>query len=232
MPLFPALALAAAATLASHERGGLAAADRFWLRAGGWLYGVVTVGAALALAVAPFAYPGLIGAATALPVALAVIVGAVIVARRQIAEQVAPASRMLLVATPVLFLVLCWVVIPAAEPAMKIAKSIARTIEDEGPPGAAIYTQGYGEPSLVFYLNRPLDEPVFEMPQSEPDIAEVLAIIPRVILIATEDNFARTQALAGEVPFLVLARFQAVNANAGGTVQRIVVAVRVPASGG
>jgi 4-amino-4-deoxy-L-arabinose transferase-like glycosyltransferase len=64
----------------------------------------------------------------------------------------------------VMFAGLWWLILPAAEPGIKLSREIAAALAGEADPGTRLYTAGYDEPSLVFYANLPAGRVIAPLP--------------------------------------------------------------------
>ena len=225
-PLFPALALATAAALDGLREGRLTAKDRIWFRRGTWFFSPAIFGAGLLLVAGPwFVLPP----AQALPILAAgmafVALGwAAVLAQRK--ERIAWVSRALLVGFPVAVLMAVWTTVPRLEPLIKISPDIARLIRSATGPDTPVYMIGYTEPSLVFYLNRPLEFPVKTPAGPLQNLAKEFEQTPGFVLVSTETYFAWASRLPLDPPVRELARFHAINTNAHAKREEVVVSGR------
>lgn len=202
VPIYPALAIACAATLTAHQRGELSEKDRDWLRGGIWFFlpvaltvlgGIVTAGAML-----PengFALPvGIVGAA--------VVIMAVMAVRDQLAERSQRAARIALFGMAACLMLVARLFMPLLEQTIKISPEIADVVRASASADVPIFTQGYEEPSMMFYLDRPPNAPVQGL--REP-IAAWLKRPGKAVLVTTrkklgEVELPQTARKMGEFP--------------------------------
>ena len=57
-------------------------------------------------------------------------------------------------------------IIPRVEPMIKVSRPIAQAIQQNFKFGTPVYSAGYLEPSLVFYLGWPVDQPIHKLDQN------------------------------------------------------------------
>lgn len=226
-PLYPALAIMVAATIV--KAGDRPERLRGWLAGGGWLY----LAGGLAAAAAVVASPLLLPAHPAWPVAIGfglVLTAAVVaVSRALIGGRALAASRLLIVAAPLAFAGLFWLIVKPIEPAIKLAAPMASTVAEAAGTEAEIYLAGYGEPSFYYYLGHPHDRPVQRIAESEIGLSEALGNSRAVVLVAPRELMEQAAAMAGDRPIEIVGEFAAHNINRGGRFQAMVVG-RLPAA--
>jgi 4-amino-4-deoxy-L-arabinose transferase-like glycosyltransferase len=152
---WPALALAVGGTLAAAPET-LADRDRRWLRGGVYFYGPVVAGMTVGLTAAPFwlHLPSAI-AGFWLAAAVLLLVSAVAM-HQQLHDRPQAGAVTLLVGLVVLLFPLLLGVMPALE-SLKIAPPLAAAVNRETARAVPVATFGYGEPTLNFYLGRPVE---------------------------------------------------------------------------
>ncbi len=152
---WPALALAVGGILAA-DPSTLTDTDRRWLRGGVWFFGPVAGGATVAFLVAPF-WLHAPGALTPFWAAAGVLVVLSVVAiRQQLQERPQASAITLLVGMLVLLVPLMLGALPALEK-LKIAPALAEAVRQKTAPAVPVVTFKFGEPSLNFYLGRPIE---------------------------------------------------------------------------
>jgi hypothetical protein len=85
---------------------------------------------------------------------------------------------------------------------------------------------GYTEPSLVFYLNRPVGSPVKTLSGPLETLAKEFEQTPGLVLVSTEACFAWASKLPLDPPVRELARFHAINTNARAKQEEVIVSGR------
>jgi 4-amino-4-deoxy-L-arabinose transferase-like glycosyltransferase len=225
-PLFPALALTTAAGLDALREGRLTEKDRAWFRRGIWFFSPVIFGAGLVLLVGPWLFIPPAQALATLPSGLALLALGWVAVRAQRKEQIAWASRALLVAFPTTVVLVVWTAVPRIEPLIKISPEIARQVRSITGPRAPIYMMGYTEPSLIFYLNRPVGSPVKTLVGTLENLAKEFEETPGLVLVSTEKHFAWASQLPLNPPVRELARFRAINTNARAKQESVIVSGR------
>jgi 4-amino-4-deoxy-L-arabinose transferase-like glycosyltransferase len=229
-PLFPALALTVAAGIDAHRREQLVEKDRQWFRRGTWFFGAVIFGAGLALLIVPWFFIPSSRAAAALPAGVVYLVLGTIVVRAQRRQRIEWVNRVLLVSSPLMIVLTYWTVLPQVERLIKISPDIASAVRFSITPETPVYIGGYTEPSLVFYLNRPVGNPVRKLSNTPDEVARVLAEAPSLLLVSTEKHFALASRIATNPPIRELARFEAINVNVRARKDVVIVSGRgIPA---
>jgi 4-amino-4-deoxy-L-arabinose transferase-like glycosyltransferase len=166
--IYPALAILSAATLHARLDHALSENDRNWLRGGVFFVLPISATMILGLLIGPWwidATTGVLGGVLGL-VALAVTIHLVLVHFR---EDVRRSYLWSAFSVPLLLVAALLVIYPRAAPSIQISRAVAATIHREldrivqDTPNAKpvpISMTGYTEGSLVFYLDRPADEPI------------------------------------------------------------------------
>ena len=226
LPAFPALALMAGAVAASPETVLREKRLSFWLQTGFWLnvaFTLATIGGVLAL-------PALTGKAIGWPLAMAfaalLLAGLALVRRVQNRAGLFTGAMAQSAATLVFFLLAFWLLVPPAEPLIKLARPLGLAIGQAAAPADAVYADGYSEPGMVFYASLPASQPIRALPGDDAALAALLEAPPAMVLIAEESRFARINDLAGTRPFAIIGQFEARNPNAGMRNQKILLAKR------
>ena len=139
--------------------------DRDWVRGGAWFFGGIALALAGALLIGPWLVQlneqrpaGLIAAGAA--VGVVVLIVTAWVARLHLTERVLQSARATLLGFVGIAVLASLVLLPRIEETIKISPELAADVRTEVPEDAPVYMGGYEEPSLVFYLNRPHDQPV------------------------------------------------------------------------
>jgi 4-amino-4-deoxy-L-arabinose transferase-like glycosyltransferase len=160
LPMFPALALMTAGGLAAYRRGQLAEWDIRWLRGGVYFFGSVIGVFIVAVSVVPavLGLNDLIVGGIVLAVVLIAVSVAVI--RLQVRERFTSASLIALAGTAGGLGLLCLLVMPAVERELKPSPALAHAVHQTIGLDAPVFTYGYDEPTLTFYLNRAPGSPV------------------------------------------------------------------------
>ena len=165
LPLYPAVAVWLAIVLETHaDRAGQAPRRvAWWRRLGGWFYLGGSAVFSLGMLAGPWALgrpdlgqamilPGLLVAATA-------GAGVVWIYRGEVKR----AGVVIGLGTAVVLVLTAGQTFPVVEEQLKPAPEIAAAVRERWGDRAdtlPIRTKGFNEPSLVFYLNRPADQPV------------------------------------------------------------------------
>jgi 4-amino-4-deoxy-L-arabinose transferase-like glycosyltransferase len=154
--VWPGLALAAAATVTATDQQAWTQRDHRWLQWGGWPFSVTAFGAAGLLAVGPWflPIPGLRWWGLASAVVLSVM--GVLVMRNLHAGRFLTCARSLLVGMIALGILLFAGVLPAVDSA-KVTPEIAAAIDSRTAKKVPVTSYRFGEPSLNFYVGRPIE---------------------------------------------------------------------------
>ncbi len=154
--IWPALALLTAATLVQVTAENTSKRIKDWLRGGLGFVAPVAVSLALGLIVAPWFLPvpgmRLPGAVAG----LTLLVASALVAKPHYRDRWHRSARITLAGTILFLLTLFVGVMPATE-AFKISPAIARRIRAETDPNTPVAAYGFLEPTLIFYLDRPVE---------------------------------------------------------------------------
>jgi len=160
LPLFPPAALLTAAALESWRNGNLDPRDRRWLVGGAWVMTSVSFALGILLCLGDFFMgQGLWRMEIVIP-GVAIPVFSLIVLRLIRKENIYSAARLLMVGMPLLVLLSARLILPAIEPLIKISPVLAETIRTHRLKDDAVAMCGYGEPSFIFYMNLPDDQPI------------------------------------------------------------------------
>mgnify|MGYP005849009239 CR=1 FL=1 len=196
LPIFPAVAVAIAATLQAHRDGQLGVKDRAWLRGGVWFFVPVAVVAAVAMVVvaggalatatgerSALWVGGAMGAMAALPLVVALL----LVVPWQLRERTAAVNAVLVIAAPLTLLLTAATVVPAVE-MLKAAPELARDTRAEGD--LPVWENGFDQPSFIFYLDQPVGRPVRELRGEGPDVRRWLRDPEPALLVIRGDRLA------------------------------------------
>jgi 4-amino-4-deoxy-L-arabinose transferase-like glycosyltransferase len=206
LAMWPAMALMCAATLDEVARGTLTDRDHKWLRWGRVFFGIPAGGVALGLMIGPWfvdaqplRMPGMIAGGV-------LLVAVVVACRLQRAGRFFDASKVALGGVILFMLLAAWVVMPAIE-RFKPAPVVARAIRAQTSDDVPVYTLGFGEPSLVFYVRRP---PLVALGSSEALHAWVSEPGPAVLVTRRRylDAYEREH---GPAPLTVIATGKGLN---------------------
>ncbi|MBK5962814.1 hypothetical protein CCR95_01565 [Thiocystis minor] len=230
LPLFPAVAILVAATLTAHRHGQLSDGSRAWLRGGAYLFGVMAAISMAALPVIGWVSGGAQTLAQALVPAIALALSAAAVIRWQLREQLQPVNLMLMIATPLILFASVYLVVLPLESRIKPGPAIASLLTPRIDPGTLVYAHGYREPGLVFYLRRPVENPIRELPESAQAIAAWSKESTPAMLIVPEQELATIEAQTGPLDLARLGSVTTVNFNDHARESRLLlVARRLPA---
>ena len=225
-PIFPALALATGAGLDAFLDGRLSGNDRVWFRRGIWFFAPLIFSAGIALLIGPWFFLSPFKSVTAIPSALALLALGWFALREERSGRFESASRALLWLFPAISLLVVWTIAPLLEPLMKISPAIAREVRRVVRPETPVYLMGYTEPSLVFYLNRPVNFPVKIPAVPLENLAREFEQMPSFVLISTREYFAWASQLPLDPPLREVARFKAINTNAHAKQEEVIVSSR------
>ena len=187
--IWPALALAVAGTIDAAQQDKLIERDKIWLRRGVWFFGPLAIVIALGLMAGPWflqlpgaRWPGLASGIVLLAMTAIAI-------HQQRANRPQVSARILLVCMLVFGVFLFSGVLPAFEH-IKISPPIAQAIKENTSKQTPVATYKYGEPTLGFYVGRPIEplrseEAVVEW--AKRPTAGVL-VIPNNILDAIQER--------------------------------------------
>lgn len=219
LPIFPALAVLCAAVIDVSNAQQLSDADRRWLKAGRFFSAPILIGLAVgALAVHRFApngselllVPGiLLGAVLLLTSAMIVFT-----LRRGNSEA---ASRAAIRGMAAALLLASLLFLPGIERSIKPSKPIADAIRAAGlAEGNPVVLCGFNEPSLVFYLDRPHDQPVKFLSTAEEIAAWSREPGKGALVIPSENYEQNVVAIVGDLPLEQIFAAPAVQYSDGG----------------
>jgi len=153
--MWPALALAGAGLLWAWQHDRLSDKDRLWLQKGVWFFAPVAVIMTLGMAAVPWLLP--LGTVWTSLVCAAVMGGMSAGAiHYHCSGRVMAGLRVLGAGMSVFMVLFCLGVVPKVE-ATKISPEIARIVRQETGPETPVATFKYEEPSLNFYIGRPIE---------------------------------------------------------------------------
>lgn len=230
LPIFPALAIAAAAMmvrLMERETAGAPDPAGRWLVAGRWIYAGGGFSFVAALIVAPFVLPSELTLLQTLPLALTIGVATTFALRALLRGGYVRANWIIAAVTPLGLVYTLWVVVPAVEPMIKISRPIGDLVRANVTADTDVYMVGFAEPSLVFYVRNPHDRPLRGLPYNDAGFAEMSRLTGDVIVVSTLAAFESANALTPDAPLEEIGRFAAFNTNRGSRLQEIIVSRRV-----
>jgi len=155
--IWPALAIAVAATIDAERQNIFTAQDRKWLRGGVWFFGSVAVGAAIGLLIAPHFLHAPALWLPALTCAAILITTTIFAVREQLAERFHKSALVVLAGMILLYISYLFGLLPAFEQ-LKISPPIAKAVREKTPPQTPVAMYKYAEPSLNFYIARQIEE--------------------------------------------------------------------------
>lgn len=221
-PIWPALGILSASIMVRQWRQGTALPlSKF----GAWLYISLSPGLALALLIVPFMLPDVIPIWLGVPSGIALMLFAYMVFEQQRSGNTMAASRLLAIGSPIIILLAYWMIVPRAEPMIKISKQISTIINQAGVSKDHIYMQGYLEPSMVFYISAPLNNPVRNLPENNEAVRALIETNNGLVLVAKQARFDEINALFDTPAFEILGTVRAINTNADLESQNVVVGV-------
>jgi 4-amino-4-deoxy-L-arabinose transferase-like glycosyltransferase len=155
LPLLPALALAAGGTLDAAIASRLSDHETLKLRHGPRVAGTVAVILAIGIGALPWLVDirALFWPCTTL--ALVILLMTALAIGDQLAGRVQRAAGILLGLMAVFLLSLALFILPGVEP-YQLSPAIGRTIRSEVPDDVPVSMYEYTEPSMIFYLGRPI----------------------------------------------------------------------------
>lgn len=209
LPIYPALALVVAATVDLARRDGLAERDRRWLRRGAWGFGVVSFGGAIGLCAGPWFLPARNLVAPCAVVGALVAALALWVLRQTAREDHRGAVVSLVCGTVALSLATTLIVYPALE-RVKISARVAAAIRRRAGPEVPVFTHGYDEPGVVYYLFRPPEQVIRGLDSAEQVASWAREKGPGVLVI-TSKRLRRIQTKGGELPLARIASVAGLN---------------------
>jgi 4-amino-4-deoxy-L-arabinose transferase-like glycosyltransferase len=212
MPIVPALCIAAAAAVDAQRRGGLGEKDRRWLRDGGWFFAPIAVAGLAALLVGPWVIhlngeriPGFITAGLIAAVPLFVMLVVVLIVQGM--EKLRVVNVTLGIGAPLALLLIAGLVLPGGGEALKISPELAQAVHgyaaERGLDHVPVWTCGYQEPSLMFYLNQPAGSPVLQLPETGTDIRQWVQEAGPGALVVTRENLDQAALPPGSAKELI-----------------------------
>ena len=226
LPVFPALAILAAAALAAYREGRLSTKDRDWLRGGAFFHGAVALLAAGAIVAAGIVAGGGAAIASASIAAVAVTVVGGLVVKWQLEERIGAVNGLLLTTTPILALVGVVFGVGAIDRAIKPGPEIAALLRTRAVDLVPVHAHGYREPGLYFYLDRAPNAPVLSLPADPAAIAAWAREPGPALLVVAEPQLAQIEAAVGGLGLVEVGSVPTINVNKGGRSMRILVLER------
>ena len=170
--------------------------DRDWVRGGAWFFGGMSVALAGGLLIGPWLVKlhehrptGLIVAAAVVGVVVLAVTATVV--RLHLQERVVRSCRVTLLGYVVIVALSSLVLLPRIEETIKISPELAADVRAAVPADAPVYMGGYEEPSLVFYLNRPADQPVRSLNGRRAALESFAAAPGPAALVVSRDRWRR-----------------------------------------
>jgi len=191
----PAMVLALAGAVQAAGAGESDDRGRLWMRRGLWLFAPVAAALVLTAAIGPWLLPdrGLVVPGTIVGVIL--LLASALALRKHLTGQVRSGAIVLIVGMVLVQLAIAGLVAPAAEH-YKVSSPIAQAIKATVPNDVPVGMCDYQEPSLVFYLGRPIEE------VKQRHALRWLSRTPQGVLVITRealDNITRTSPLPAGV---------------------------------
>ncbi|HPC96449.1 MAG TPA: glycosyltransferase family 39 protein [Sedimentisphaerales bacterium] len=207
--IWPALALIVGGAIVAARAGVLTPRDRDWLRGGVWFFGPVAGAIALGLIIGPWfvAVPGLRGWGAV--AGLVVLTMAALAIREHLADRPQRSAVILIVGMVVFQVPLQAGVLPGLE-RIKISPAVARAVNTRTGPDVPVSAYKYGEPTLNFYLGRPIEY------LSGPDGVREWASRPGPgILVIPRDRLDQVREGSGQLPVRELSAVKGFNYSKG-----------------
>jgi hypothetical protein len=180
--IWPALAIAVAATLDAFERDGLTEKDRKWLKAGPWFFGPVSGGISIALLVVPWFIPDIAVKIWCIAGAVTFIVMGYFANKHQSQSRPIEATKDIFKGMIIFFHILIIGILPAME-SFKIPPKVAAAIKENTPPETPVAAVKFIEPSLMFYIGRHVNT----LHTVEDAVAWVEKCAPCVLVLPADD---------------------------------------------
>lgn len=155
--IWPAFAIAVAATIDAESQNIFTVQDRKWFRGGVWFFGSVAVGAAIALLIAPHFLHAPALWRPCLECAAILIATTIFAVRHQLAERFHKSALVVLTGMILLYISYLFGLLPAFEQ-LKISPPVAKAVREKTPPQTPVAMYKYAEPSLNFYIGRQIEE--------------------------------------------------------------------------
>jgi len=192
------------------------------LRSDRYQLGMVRIGLAWA------GYGGAMGYGIAILLAIA----ATLAVRAQLHERVGQNLHLLFAAFVIIVITASQSLLPTIDTNIKSSKAIAQAVRDAASStsgGGPVYWLGFHEPSVLFYLDQPVDDPVRGF-ASDQAIADWARNGEPGVFIVTRQQLDRLNRQFGKLPMEVRFTAEPINYASGG--QRQAVLVVVPATPG
>ncbi len=225
LPVWPALALAVAATLDSARRGRVGGRTMTWLRRGTWLYGAIAGPALIGAVVVAFSAPvaGLLGPALVLVGLLTAVT--VFAAREQLRGRPWTSTAVLVTAMLTTQAMAGLWLGPTVE-VLKPVPDLAAAIRQATPPDTPVATFAFAEPSLIFYLGRSRVE---HLPSREAVVGWARDGNPGVLVIPRQE-LDEVTTRHGELPLTEIAASSGLNISNGDRIELVALARRTRAA--
>ena len=221
--IWPALALIAADAIDASKKGLLVERDRKWLRGGIWFFAPVSFIFAAACLAGPFILQRKTGLNIpalnwSLPLCgLTLIVFSVFAIYYQLKEQFMKSSVTVLACIAALLIPALLGVLPGIEQ-IKLPPRIAKVVIEKTDSNIPVYTYKFSEPSLNFYINRPILRLA-----GEQDITDWLLQKQKGILIIPKNLFDDLSGKSGQLPVEIIDSVKGINYSKGTLLDMLIV---------
>lgn len=226
-PLFPALAIAAAALIRAEP----AAATRRVFVAGLAVQVFALLAGAVLVAAAALVRPDLVVAPAALVIALILAASTMVGLRLNLAGRQHLAAWLTIGMSALIWPALVWFVAAPAEPAFKMTRAAAAVIRAATPDDVPVFATVHVEPSFVFYLHRPADRRVERLPRDADQAMARLRAAPDFALLTTADSIGAIETALG-APLERLGSWTVIDLNHKARERTFIVARRAASTGG
>ncbi|MFQ5845949.1 MAG: hypothetical protein ACE5JG_13275, partial [Planctomycetota bacterium] len=210
LPIWPALAVAAAAVLERAARGALSLREQRSLQAGVWWFAPVVAVAAGALGAAPWLVPLPAARLPGLLAAALLLGGSAVAVGHHLRGRIGRGAAWLAGTAALHQLLLAALVLPAVE-RHKPIPPLARELAREVPADIPVVVSGFKEPSLQLYLGR---WPLEEVPPGPALARWARADAPGVVVIERR-RLERVEAEHGALGLTLLVHREGINVAKG-----------------
>jgi len=213
LPMFPGLALAVGATLQAALDGQLTERDRRWLRRGAWALCILGLPAAVAAAVAGLWGPNMLIRIGAVIFGAALAATTIVAARRLRAGDLKRTALSIIAGLLVMEILLYSILAPGLDKT-KITPPLVRRIAPNAAAAEEVATYGFDEPTLYFYLHRPIRSLNDE--QARPrEIRAWMTEPGRKLLVLSAQRLALLEKVGGPLPGKLIAEVTGYNVSNG-----------------
>jgi 4-amino-4-deoxy-L-arabinose transferase-like glycosyltransferase len=221
--IWPALALIVSNAVDPLKKDLLTERDRKWLRGGIWFFGPVAFLLTAAFIGGPFLLKTKSGLSItslnwSLPLCgLVIIVMAVVAIRYQLKEQFIKSSAAVLVGIAALLMPILIGVLPGIEQ-IKLPPRLAKIVTAKTDPNTPVYTYKFDEPSLDFYIGRPIQHLA-----GEKEVSDLLLQKKDCVLIIPKNLFDELSVKSGKLPAEIIASVKGINYSKGKLLDMLVI---------